>query len=1190
MKKLLLIALLTVAMVLTLVACQEDTPGKETGKETTAQTPAATDDDTQAPGTDDVTAAPKDETDPPVEETDPPVEETDPPVEETDPPVEETDPPVEETDPPVEETDPPAVETDPPVVDLDPVWWDVNKDVVTHQSFDELRINGDGGNGVFAPGQSAGWDGIANLTEGQTFLSYWGWIGIATDTVGQFGYAINGGEIIYDDSFAAETGDDVINAAAGTGAQTASRMLIKIDLAGLGGENTVTVYYKGSDDKVVILNEFTVNLPKLTEFWDVNKDIVCHLSFDELRINGGTGVFAPGASAGWDGIAALEGTANNLYYWGWVGVIADSIGQFGYQIDGGDIIYKDSFAVTADEGVIAAAQGNGATTASRMGVSIDISAIYGEHIVKVYYKDPAGVACILSEFTIIKDEPVNPDREDDHDFASDVASQPIDTPLSASDLVNALAWNQGASFDDCKVYDGYYKLVGINAMSTTTNGKYVYSVDVMGIDQPNMSTVFVRGIRAASKECQYYGDQGAATGGAGGSGIYLSFENGQLRIDVRSFTGVFEGAPYDGNPTTASNLFYAPCSAEMNISIADAGSKLYIFESGTLAATIEISGTRDFGLANVPADAMADKVTITIGDTSTTVENAFVAASHISDVGITARASTLTFTSLSLKPLSSITLPDDGNDTPSAPTDAELNGHGLLFHTSVDHVNGKGPNGSGNYAGQGGNTAIGFSTIDAVADEITIGDDYLISIGGWMGTPGGVNRYVYSIDGGITWLDVVAGGADGEPVPNHYSGIGYANALKNGMFNGANMLVADLSAAAGQTIDVFFAAVPEESQDKVIPFVKIAGVSVPAAAPIDPADPLYPMLDGTYYVIDPTTGYDAAVTLTIAKTGEGAGTLNIASEMFPSVAGDYNWTYTTAGGLVVDGLEIMISLNQLGNPMVQFAGLPVPMELVTEIPTKPEAPKSDLVVGANAVSDNGFGTPQTFVAPADGEYIFAYAEGETNGDVMIETDTGSEYLAFPYTKTMTAGEAFTIIVCTLDWNADVIDIVITQVGAETPGVPVEPSVKVDTPYIIEGQDGNGALYFDGTLAGGRINGSRDIAAAKVVYLEAGAAAGEFYIYFMDGETKTYIGMNSSASSKTAAFIFSTEKNDNCIFLITDEAAGIFSKNFANRGIGTKSAETRYNNFSSYSGSNLGSDEYDFAWFADVPETPAAPEM
>ncbi len=112
MKKLLLIALLTVAMVFTLVACTEEKPPEETTGETTGVTSGESADETAAETPADTD--PVDETDPPVEETDPPIEETEPPVEETDPPAKETDPPAKETDPPVEETDPPETEAPDP--------------------------------------------------------------------------------------------------------------------------------------------------------------------------------------------------------------------------------------------------------------------------------------------------------------------------------------------------------------------------------------------------------------------------------------------------------------------------------------------------------------------------------------------------------------------------------------------------------------------------------------------------------------------------------------------------------------------------------------------------------------------------------------------------------------------------------------------------------------------------------------------------------------------------------------------------------------------------------------------------------------------------------------------------------------------------------------------------------------------
>ncbi len=149
-------------------------------------------------------------------------------------------------------------ETEPNPEDF--LYWYINGDVVLHQSFDELRKNGEESNGVFTAGQANSWDGVANLSDGATsFLHYWGWIA-AKGGVGQFGYMIDDGKIIWDDSFAVEAEADVVNEVHNRvpGADTATRMLIQIDLSGLQDIHTVKALYKDTTGKVVILNEFTV--------------------------------------------------------------------------------------------------------------------------------------------------------------------------------------------------------------------------------------------------------------------------------------------------------------------------------------------------------------------------------------------------------------------------------------------------------------------------------------------------------------------------------------------------------------------------------------------------------------------------------------------------------------------------------------------------------------------------------------------------------------------------------------------------------------------------------------------------------------------------------------------------------------------------------------------------------------------
>ena len=159
-------------------------------------------------------------------------------------------------------------------------------------------------------------------------------------------------------------------------------------------------------------------------------------------------------------------------------------------------------------------------------------------------------------------------------------------------------------------------------------------------------------------------------------------------------------------------------------------------------------------------------------------------------------------------------------------------------------------------------------------------------------------------------------------------------------------------------------------------------------------------------------------------------------------------------------------------------------------------------------------------------------------------------------------------------------------GSESPstGVTSIPNgvsaVSTGKNYKLAGVNSAGNLFFNGTLASGRINGD---ATGVTVQLEAGAAAGEYYIFFMDGSTKTYLGVNSTLTeNKTAGFVLSTEKTDDCVWVIDATAKTIVSKNFTGRGIATQNGST-YNNFSTYATSNFGTDSgsygiYVACWF------------
>ncbi len=280
---------------------------------------------------------------------------------------------------------------------IDAPAWDANKDIVTHQSFDELKVNDT--TGLFTPGQAAGWDKVAVLDETAETLKYWGWIG-AKGEIGLFGYQIDNNAPVYSASFAVEPEPGVVAAAAGTGADSASRMAIFVDLAGLKGAHNVKILYKNDKGVEVLLNEFTVKMPFPVVAWDADKSVVTHLSFDELRINEtATGIFTPGQAAGWNLKADIGADVTTLCYWGWIGAKGE-IGQFGYMIDDNAPVFSASFAVEPEPGVVAAAAGTGADNASRMLIAIDLSQIEGQHTVTALYMNPDGVTVALTTFEV----------------------------------------------------------------------------------------------------------------------------------------------------------------------------------------------------------------------------------------------------------------------------------------------------------------------------------------------------------------------------------------------------------------------------------------------------------------------------------------------------------------------------------------------------------------------------------------------------------------------------------------------------------------------------------------------------------------------------------------------------------------------------------------------------------------------
>ena len=141
-------------------------------------------------------------------------------------------------------------------------WTD--KTIVKHLSFDELNRYSGGVkiSGVFTPGDSANWNLIADCDSSIDSLVYRGWAAVMGE-VGQFGYSINNGKPVYSDKWASSAEAAVVNAAAGTGADTVTRMDITIPFTNISGEgNKIMILYRNAEGDSVILSTFTVNLPE----------------------------------------------------------------------------------------------------------------------------------------------------------------------------------------------------------------------------------------------------------------------------------------------------------------------------------------------------------------------------------------------------------------------------------------------------------------------------------------------------------------------------------------------------------------------------------------------------------------------------------------------------------------------------------------------------------------------------------------------------------------------------------------------------------------------------------------------------------------------------------------------------------------------------------------------------------------
>jgi len=163
------------------------------------------------------------------------------------------------------------------------------------------------------------------------------------------------------------------------------------------------------------------------------------------------------------------------------------------------------------------------------------------------------------------------------------------------------------------------------------------------------------------------------------------------------------------------------------------------------------------------------------------------------------------------------------------------------YTSYIDMINGTGQNGKTMIAKRGGGSKDDVLVVEHNGG--TVGDDLLI-FSGWCVVDGGVSKYVWSADGGKTWNDIElrvytslsnASQAVLDVANNHLGTAIEQSSAAQAMFQGAANLsdpskvagvAANLSAFAGQTVNVTFAAVPEAAQDTLCLIAHVKNVTV----------------------------------------------------------------------------------------------------------------------------------------------------------------------------------------------------------------------------------------------------------------------------------------------------------------------------------------------------------------------------
>ena len=152
-----------------------------------------------------------------------------------------------------------------PTLESEYPMWNEKKGIVVHLSFDQLwEGTGTSGTDLFTPGQSASWNGTADLSfSTEKDVTFWGWVAVKGE-FGVFGYRIDDGDPVFNEEWTF-VDEGLTQHYQGAGGDTGNRMRIAIDLSNLVGSHTVDVLYKNGQGEIVSLYKFTAILADMED-------------------------------------------------------------------------------------------------------------------------------------------------------------------------------------------------------------------------------------------------------------------------------------------------------------------------------------------------------------------------------------------------------------------------------------------------------------------------------------------------------------------------------------------------------------------------------------------------------------------------------------------------------------------------------------------------------------------------------------------------------------------------------------------------------------------------------------------------------------------------------------------------------------------------------------------------------------